>query len=478
MTEATFDVVVIGAGPAGYVCAIRCAQLGLRTACIDQRTNNAGEPAPGGTCLNVGCIPSKALLDSSLHLEQLHQEFTEHGIFVDTVELDIPKMMERKNRIVAELTDGIGTLFKANGVAAIHGYGRLLPELRIEVTPVTGSQTSDILNSRHVVIATGSEPMALPGLPFDGDHIIESSAALSLLTVPEVLGVIGAGVVGLELGSVWRRLGAKVTILEAAKTLLPAADPQIAREAQRQFKKQNLNIQLDCLVTNATVINNGCEVVYIQGEQEQKLTVDKLIVAIGRQPCTDGLFDPATGLTLDSRGFIEVDENCLTGEQNVWAIGDSVHGPMLAHKASEEGVAVAEKIATGQGHVDRDVIPWIIYTDPEIAWVGLTELDLKQAQRPYSTGLFPFAATGRAKAQGKTEGFVKILSDSATGQLLGIHMIGSHISELIGEAVLAMKSRITATDLSKTIHAHPTLSEAIHEAALATHGRAIHITNR
>jgi len=478
MAEATYDVVVIGAGPAGYVCAIRCAQLGLRTACVDQRINNAGEPAPGGTCLNVGCIPSKALLDSSLHVEQLHQEFTKHGIFIDTVELDIPQMMERKDRIIAELTDGIGTLFKANGVTAIHGYGRLLPELRIEVTPVTGSHTPNIIASRHVVIATGAEPMALPGLPFDGDHIIDSSAALSLLKVPEALGIIGAGVVGLELGSVWRRLGAKVTILEATKTLLPAADPQIAREAQRQFKKQNLNIHLDCRVTSATVKNNGCEVIYLQGEQEQKLTVDKLIVAIGRQPHTDGLLDPATGLTLDSHGFIEVDENCLTGEHNVWAIGDSVHGPMLAHKASEEGVAVAERIATGQGHIDRDVIPWIIYTDPEIAWVGLTELDLKQAQQPYSIGLFPFAATGRAKAQGKTDGFVKILSDNATDQILGIHMIGSHISELIGEAVLAMKSRITATELSKTIHAHPTLSEAIHEAALSAHGRAIHITNR
>ena len=478
MAEATFDVVVIGAGPAGYVCAIRCAQLGLRTACVDQRINNAGEPAPGGTCLNVGCIPSKALLDSSLHVEQLHQEFTKHGIFVDTVELDIPQMMERKDRIIAELTDGIGTLFKANGVTAIHGYGRLLPELRIEVTPVTGSHTPNIIDSRHVVIATGAEPMALPGLPFDGEHIIDSSAALSLLKVPEALGIIGAGVVGLELGSVWRRLGAKVTILEATKTLLPTADPQIAREAQRQFKKQNLNIHLDCRVTSAAVKNNGCEVIYLQGEQEQKLTVDKLIVAIGRQPHTDRLLDPATGLTLDSHGFIEVDENCLTGEHNVWAIGDSVHGPMLAHKASEEGVAVAERIATGQGHIDRDVIPWIIYTDPEIAWVGLTELDLKQAQQPYSIGLFPFAATGRAKAQGKTEGFVKILSDNATDQILGIHMIGSHISELIGEAVLAMKSRITATDLSKTIHAHPTLSEAIHEAALSAHGRAIHITNR
>lgn len=478
MAEAPFDVVVIGAGPAGYVCAIRCAQLGLRTACVDQRINNAGEPAPGGTCLNVGCIPSKALLDSSLHVEQLHQEFTKHGIFIDTVELDIPQMMERKDRIIAELTDGIGTLFKANGVTAIHGYGRLLPELRIEVTPVTGSHTPNIIESRHVVIATGAEPMALPGLPFDGDHIIDSSAALSLLKVPEALGIIGAGVVGLELGSVWRRLGAKVTILEATKTLLPAADPQIAREAQRQFKKQNLNIHLDCRVTSATVKNNGCEVIYLQGEQEQKLTVDKLIVAIGRQPHTDGLLDPATGLTLDSHGFIEVDENCLTGEHNVWAIGDSVHGPMLAHKASEEGVAVAERIATGQGHIDRDVIPWIIYTDPEIAWVGLTELDLKQAQQPYSIGLFPFAATGRAKAQGKTDGFVKILSDNATDQILGIHMIGSHISELIGEAVLAMKSSITATDLSKTIHAHPTLSEAIHEAALSAHGRAIHITNR
>ncbi len=418
MAEAPFDVVVIGAGPAGYVCAIRCAQLGLRTACVDQRINNAGEPAPGGTCLNVGCIPSKALLDSSLHAEQLHQEFTKHGIFVDTVELDIPQMMQRKDRIIAELTDGIGTLFKANGVTAIHGYGRLLPELGIEVTPVTGIHKPSILKSKHVVIATGAVPVALPGLPFDGDH------------------------------------------------------------AQRQFKKQNLNIHLDCRVTSATVMNNGCEVVYSQGGREQKLTVDKLIVAVGRQPHTDGLLDPAIGLALDSHGFIEVDENCLTSEHNVWAIGDSVHGPMLAHKASEEGVGVAERIATGQGHIDRDVIPWIIYTDPEIAWVGLTELDLKQAQQPYSTGLFPFAATGRAKAQGKTEGFVKILSDSATDQILGIHMIGSHISELIGEAVLAMKSSITATDLSKTIHAHPTLSEAIHEAALSTHGRAIHITNR
>ena len=478
MTEDTFDVIVIGAGPAGYVCAIRCAQLGLRTACIDPRTNHAGEPSPGGTCLNVGCIPSKALLDSSLHLEHLHQNFTEHGIFVDTVELDIPQMMERKNRIVDELAGGIDTLFKANGVTAIHGYGKLLPEHRVEVTSVTSCQTLGILVSRCVVIATGSEPMILPSLPFDGNQIIDSSDALSLPTVPETLGVIGAGVVGLELGSVWRRLGAKVTVLEAAEHLLPAADEQIAREAQRQFKKQNLNIQLNCLVTSATVINNGCEVCYLQAGQEKKLTVDKLIVAIGRQPCTDSLFDPATNLTLDSRGFVQVDENCLTGEPNVWAIGDSVHGPMLAHKASEEGMAVAEIIATGHGHIERDVIPWIIYTDPEIAWVGLTELELKKSEQPYSTGLFPFAATGRAKAQGKTEGFVKVLSDSATDQILGIHMIGSHISELIGESVLAMKLGITATDLSKTIHAHPTLSEAIHEAALATHGRAIHITNR
>ncbi len=478
MTEGTFDVVVIGAGPAGYVCALRCAQLGLRTACVDPRTNNMGRPAPGGTCLNVGCIPSKALLDSSLHLEQLHQDFVDHGIFVDTVELDIPKMMERKNKIVAELADGIEALLKASGVTTIHGYGKLLPGLRVEITSVTDNPTPDILNSRHVVIATGSEPIALPGLPFDGNQIIDSSAALSLPTVPEELGVIGAGVVGLELGSVWRRLGAKVTVLEAAKTLLPAADPQIAREAQRQFKKQNLNIQLDCLVTSAAVINNGCEVQYLQAEQNQKLKVDKLIVAVGRQPCTDGLFDPGTDLSLDSRGFIEIDENCLTGEHNVWAIGDSVRGPMLAHKASEEGMAVAEIIGTGHGHVERDVIPWIIYTDPEIAWVGLTELDLKQTERAYSTGLFPFAATGRAKALGKTEGFVKILSDSATDQILGIHMIGSHISELIGESVLAMKSKTTATDLSNTIHAHPTLSEAIHEAALATHSRALHIRNR
>lgn len=471
-----FDVVVIGAGPGGYVAAIRCAQLGLKTACIDRWVGKNGKPAVGGTCLNVGCIPSKALLDSSERYEDMRLHAADHGIHTGDVSIDVEKMLARKDKIVSELTDGISALFKSNEIVFHAGHGCLVEAGVVRVS--SEDQDDQTLTARHVILASGSQPVQLPGMVVDNKTIFDSSGALDFPTVPKKLGIIGAGVIGLELGSVWRRLGAQVVILEAAESLLGSADSMIAREAKKQFSRQGLDIRLGCKVTQVDNTGNGCTVHYVDGENNESIGVERLIVAVGRRPCTDGLLDPDCGVTLDDNGAIPVNADCATAVPGVWAIGDAVRGPMLAHKASEEGIAVAERIAVGSSHMDPSTIPWVIYTHPEIAWVGATEDELKSQEIPYTTGLFPFAASGRAKAVGATDGFIKILADRDSDRILGAHMIGSQVSELINEAVLAMSMEASAEDLARTVHAHPTLAEAVHEAALAAHGRAIHKVNR
>ena len=482
MSSSDFDVVVIGAGPGGYVAAIRCAQLGLKTACIDRWIDNDNKPSLGGTCLNVGCIPSKALLDSSERFEQIREHSAEHGIQAGPVEINIEQMQQRKRRIVSELTGGIGALFKANKVTSVNGHGCLMApgKVRVRASDSHGpDQGQDqVINAQHVILASGSEPTVLPGIEPNGKTIFDSSGALDFDTVPATLGIIGAGVIGLELGSVWRRLGSKVVILEALDKFLPSADPMIAREAQKQFTRQGLDIRLGCQVTQVECTSQDCIINYRQGADDRSVPVERLIVAVGRRPSSDGLLDSACGLQIDERGFVEVDQNCATAIDGVWAVGDLVRGPMLAHKASEEGVAVAERIALGAGHVDFSTIPWVIYTDPEIAWVGATETQLKTDAIEYRAGVFPFAASGRAKAVGMTGGFVKILAHADTDRILGVHMIGPQVSELICEAGFAMAMEASAEDLARTVHAHPTLAEATHEAALATAGRAIHKINR
>ena len=471
-----FDVVVIGAGPGGYVAAIRCAQLGLKTACIDRWVGKNGKPAVGGTCLNVGCIPSKALLDSSERYEDMRLHAADHGIHTGDVSIDVEKMLSRKDKIVSELTDGISALFKSNKIVFHAGHGCLVEAGVVRVS--SEDQDDQTLTARHVILASGSQPVQLPGMAVDNKTIFDSSGALDFATVPKKLGIIGAGVIGLELGSVWRRLGAEVVILEAAKSLLSPADAMIAREAKKQFSRQGLDIRLGCKVTQVDNTENGCTVHYADGENNESIGVERLIVAVGRRPCTDGLLDPNCGVALDDNGAIPVNAVCATAVPGVWAIGDVVRGPMLAHKASEEGIAVAERIAVGSSHMDPSTIPWVIYTHPEIAWVGATEDELKSQEIPYTAGLFPFAASGRAKAVGATDGFIKILADRDSDRILGAHMIGSQVSELINEAVLAMSMEASAEDLARTVHAHPTLAEAVHEAALAAHGRAIHKVNR
>ena len=471
-----FDVVVIGAGPGGYVAAIRCAQLGLKTACIDRWVGKNGKPVVGGTCLNVGCIPSKALLDSSERYEDMRLHAADHGIHTGDVSIDVEKMLSRKDKIVSELTGGISALFKSNKIVFYAGHGCLVEAGVVRVS--SEDQDDQTLTARHVVLASGSQPVQLPGMAVDNKTIFDSSGALDFATVPKKLGIIGAGVIGLELGSVWRRLGAEVVILEAAESLLGSADTMIAREAKKQFSRQGLDIRLGCKVTQVDNTENGCTVHYADGENNESIGVERLIVAVGRRPCTDGLLDPNCGVALDDNGAIPVNADCATAVPGVWAIGDVVRGPMLAHKASEEGIAVAERIAVGSSHMDPSTIPWVIYTHPEIAWVGATEDELKSQEIPYTAGLFPFAASGRAKAVGATDGFIKILADRASDRILGAHMIGSQVSELINEAVLAMSMEASAEDLARTVHAHPTLAEAVHEAALAAHGRAIHKVNR
>ncbi len=469
-----YDVVVVGAGPAGYVAAIRCAQLGLNTACVDQWTDNNGKPSLGGTCLNVGCIPSKALLDSSAQYHRVQHQLQSHGIHIEGATMDIAAMLARKEKIVSALTKGIEGLFKHNKVTFIHGHGRLVAKDQIKIT---NQQNEDTVQTANVVLATGSAPIELAVAPFDDKHIVDSTGALNFKQPPKRLGVVGAGVIGLELGSVWSRLGSKVVILEALPTLLPTVDQQIAKDAARQFKQQGLDIRLGTNVTGAKSTADSVTVSYADNDGEHKLKVDRLVVAVGRRPYTENLLEPGVGVDLDERGFIRVDEQCRTSVPGVYAVGDVVRGPMLAHKGSEEGIAVAELIAGQSAHVNYDVIPWVIYTHPEIAWVGRAEQDLQKAEIPYSAGVFPFAATGRALAVDDTAGRVKILAHKHTDEILGVHIIGSQASELIAEVVIAMEFTASAEDIARTVHAHPTLSEAVHEAALAVHKRAIHRAN-
>ena len=475
MTDKKYDVVVIGGGPAGYPAAIRAAQLGLEAACVDNWTAADGSRPYGGTCLNVGCIPSKALLESSELYHRAETEFKTHGIEVGSLGLDVGAMLERKRGIVKQLTSGIEGLFKAAGVTALKGHGRYLGGNRVEVETGDGKQS---LEAEHVVLATGSAPIELPMAKFDGTRIVDSAGALELSEVPKRLGVIGAGVIGLELGSVWRRLGSQVVILEALDTFLYMVDQQVARDALRHFKRQEIDIRLGAKVTGAEASDGGVKVRYEQGGSAHEIDVDKLVVAVGRRPYTEGLLGAETGVELDERGFIKVDETCRTGARNVWAVGDVVRGPMLAHKGTEEGVMVAELIAGHAAEVNYRTIPSVIYTAPEIAWVGMTEEQAKESGRKYKVGTFPFSINGRAKALQQLAGLVKVIADSEYDDILGVHIVGPMAGELIAEAVLAMEFSASAEDLQRTIHAHPTLSEALHEAALAVDKRAIHAVNR
>jgi dihydrolipoamide dehydrogenase len=466
-----FDVVVIGGGPGGYIAAIRAAQLGFNTACIDEWKNDQGGPAPGGTCTNVGCIPSKALLQSSEHFEHAGKHFADHGINVSGLGLDIAKMLGRKNTVVKQNNDGILFLFKKNKVSFFHGRGAFgkAGEAGYEIT--VGEET---LVAKHVILATGSNARALPGVPFDEVNVLSNDGALRIPAVPKKLALIGSGVIGLEMGSVWRRLGAEVTILEALPTFLGAVDEQIAKEAKKAFDKQGLKIELGVKVGEVKASDSGVTIAYANAKGEaQNLSVDKLIVSIGRVPNTIGLNAEAVGLKLDARGAIAVDDECRTNLPNVWAVGDVVRGPMLAHKAEEEGVAVAERIAGQHGHVNFNTVPWVIYTSPEIAWVGQTEQQLKAAGVQYKAGTFPFMANGRARALGDTTGMVKFLADATTDEILGVHIVGPMASELISEAVVAMEFRASAEDIARICHAHPSLSEATKEAALAVDKRTL-----
>jgi dihydrolipoamide dehydrogenase len=469
-----FDVVVIGAGPGGYIAAIRAAQLGFSVACIDEWANGKGGPAPGGTCTNVGCIPSKALLQSSEHFEHAGHSFAEHGIEVGALKLNLGQMLKRKETVVKQNNEGILYLFKKNKVTFIHGRGAFTAAGEGGYTVSVSGANADTLVAKHVVVATGSNARELPGAAFDEKLILSNTGALAIDAVPARLGVIGAGVIGLEMGSVWRRLGAKVTVLEGLPTFLGAVDEQIAKEAHKLFVKQGLEINLGVKISQVTAGKNEVTVEYADAKGEVHSAVfDKLIVSIGRVPNTNGLGADAVGLQLDERGFVAVDEQCRTNLPNVWAVGDVVRGPMLAHKAEEEGVAVAERIAGQHGHVNFNTIPWVIYTSPEIAWVGQTEQQLKAAGVAYKAGTFPFMANGRARALGDTSGMVKFLADAATDEILGVHIVGPMASELISEAVVAMEFRASSEDIARICHAHPSLSEATKEAALAVDKRSL-----
>jgi dihydrolipoamide dehydrogenase len=471
-----FDVVVIGGGPAGYPAAIRAAQNKLSVACIDEWKNYDGSHTFGGTCLNAGCIPSKALLESSELVHRAQHEFKAHGIQLGEVKFDVAAMQKRKAGIVKQSTQGILALFKSAGVTPLQGHGRLLPGLKVEFTAHDGAQRT--LQAKHVILASGSQPMELKTAPFDGQHIVDSWGALEFDAVPKRLGVIGAGVIGLELGSVWRRLGAEVVVLEALPDFLPMADAQVAREALRHFKKLGLDIRLGAKVTGATLAKGEVSVSFTDAKGEQSLAVDKLVVAIGRRPFTQDLLANGTGVEIDERGFIKVDDHCRTAAAGVFAVGDCVRGPMLAHKGKEEGVAAADAIAGLYAEVNYKVIPSVIYTAPEIAWVGLTEEQVKASGRAYKVGSFPFAASGRARAMEAPAGFCKLVAAVDDDEILGVHIVGPMAGELIGEAVLAMEYSASSEDLQRTIHAHPTLSEALHEAALAADKRAIDCLNK
>ncbi len=470
-----FDVIVVGAGPAGYVAAIRCAQLGFNTACVDKWQDADGKPSLGGTCLNVGCIPSKALLDSSEKVEQASHDFENHGISVGKVSVDVPKMIARKDDIVGNLTKGIAGLFKANKITSLHGHGKLLADKQVEVTLDGKSQT---YSADKVILAVGSEPIDIPVAKVDNEIILDNAGALDINAVPKKLGVIGAGVIGLELGSVWNRLGSDVTILEAMDTFLAPVDKQLSREAQRTFTKgQGLDIKLGAMVTATKTAKKSVKVTYTLKGEEHTETFDKLIVAVGRKASTQNIAADEVGLKLDDRGRVDVNDRCETNIPGVYAIGDAVKGPMLAHKGSEEGVFVAEIIAGQKPHMNHDNIPWVIYTHPEIAWVGINEEQAKEQGINYKTGFFPFAANGRSLAMNEKGGRVKMIADAETDRILGVHILGPNASELISEAVLAMEYSASTEDIARTIHGHPTLSEAMHEAALSVDGRALHKVN-
>jgi len=472
----SFDVVVIGAGPAGYIAAIRAAQLGKTVACIDEWKNKDGKNAFGGTCLNAGCIPSKALLESSELFHKARHDFKKHGIKTGDVEMDIGAMQKRRAGIVRQLTGGIAGLFKAAKVEGLVGHGKLLKDRQVEFTPVKGDV--EIIEAESVILAAGSTPIELPIAKFDGTQIIDSWDTLELDAVPETLGVVGAGVIGLELGSVWARLGSKVTILEAMEDFLFMADRDVAKLAAGDFKKQGLDIKLGAMVKKATASKKGVAVEYEDKNGTQTLDVEKLVVAVGRRPVTENLFTDDAGIQLDERGFIVVDDECRTRVKGVFAIGDCVRGPMLAHKGSEEGVMVADLIAGEIAEVNYDVIPSVLYTNPEIAWAGKTEAEVKESGRAYKTGQFPFMASGRAKAMEQTSGFVKIISSKDDDEILGVHIVGPMAGELISEAVLALEFSASTEDLQRTIHAHPSLAEAVHEAALAVDNKALNFPNK
>ncbi len=469
-----FDVVVIGAGPGGYIAAIRAAQLGFKVACIDEWKNASGGPAPGGTCTNVGCIPSKALLQSSEHFEHANHHFADHGINTGKVTMDVSKMLARKDGVVKQNNDGILYLFKKNKVSFFHGRGSFVAAADGGYQIKVAGAAEEVISGKQVVVATGSNARQLPGAEFDEVNILSNDGALRVGAVPKTLGVVGSGVIGLEMGSVWRRLGAEVTILEALPTFLGAADEGVAKEALKVFTKQGLKIELGVKISDIKNSKKGVAVTYANAKGEAvSLEVDKLIVSIGRVPNTVGLNAEAVGLTLDERGAIVVDADCKTNLPGVWAVGDVVRGPMLAHKAEEEGVAVAERIAGQHGHVNFNTVPWVIYTSPEIAWVGRNEQQLKADGVTYKSGQFPFLANGRARALGDTTGFVKILADAKSDEILGVHIIGPMASELIAEAVMAMEFKASSEDIARICHAHPSLSESTKEAALAVDKRTL-----
>ncbi|WP_290699057.1 dihydrolipoyl dehydrogenase [Amphritea sp.] len=470
-----FDVIVVGAGPGGYVAAIRAAQLGLKTACVEKWVDDKGGVVLGGTCLNVGCIPSKALLEST-HQFHKTQHSDVHGIQTGEVTMDVKKMVARKDKIVGNLTMGVAGLFKANGVTLLQGMGKLMANKQVQVTAADGTAT--VYDAENVILASGSVPVNIPPAPLTEGLILDNEGALNIDETPKRLGVIGAGVIGLEMGSVWARLGTEVTVLEAMDDFLALADKDVAKEAAKIFKKQKLDIKLGARCTGTEVNGQEVTVKYTDSEGDKELVVDKLIVAVGRRPSTQGLLADDSGVKLDERGFIFVDGQCRTEAPGVYAIGDSVRGPMLAHKASEEGIMVADIIAGHHAQINYDVIPNIIYTHPELAWVGKTEQELKSEGVEVKVGKFPFAASGRAMAADDTDGFVKMIADKATDRILGVHMVGGIASELIAQAAIAMEFGSTAEDLQLTVFAHPTVSEAVHEAALAVDGHAIHMANR
>ena len=473
MSNQSFDVVVIGSGPAGYICAIRAAQLGMKTACVEEWQNAAGKHVLGGTCLNVGCIPSKALLQSSEEYEHTTKGLVSHGISVSGASVDVAKMVGRKDAIVTKMTGGIEFLFRKNKITWLKGRGKLIGRGDQGWQVNVGGE---LVSAKYVVVATGSKPRALPGVEIDNELICDNVGALDFKAVPKKLAVVGAGVIGLELGSVWRRLGAEVTVLEALPTFLAAADEAVSREAWKIFtKEQKLDIRLGVKLGAVQRGKRGVAIAYEHEGAQQKLECDKLIVAIGRVPNTDGLGADDVGLKLDARGFVEVDDHCRTTLPSLFAIGDVVRGPMLAHKGEEEGVMVAELIAGQKAHVNLETIPWVIYTSPEIAWVGKNEQQLRDEGVPYRVGQFPFSGNGRALCAGNTHGFVKMLAHEKTDEILGVHVINTHASELIAEAVVAMEFRAASEDIARIVHAHPSLTEAMHEAALAVDKRALNI---